>query len=393
VDIRKDLKYNRKIFKELEKNGDKKFNEYLDKSKYQYRVAMQEFVYREYTSLLDFVNRRFLTEGFKLHLFDNFDKYVGRFFTSEEAKKILEYTIVFLGGDPKNTPAFYSLMSHVDFNLGVWYPQGGLNAVAVGISQLAKELGVRFIYNCEARRLDINNHRVSQIVTSKGTLPADVVVVNTDYHFAETKLLPKKSRSYPDKYWQHRTIAPSAFIVYLGLKKRLPRLRHHNLFLDQDWQRHFRDIFQKPGWPKNPSYYVNCPTKTDPTMAPKNKENLFILVPVAAGLRDNPVIRKRYLTQIINHLENLLKTEIAKHIEISRIFSINDFAYDYHAFKGTALGLAHTLWQTALFRPAHRSRKVDNLYYVGQYTHPGIGVPISIISSQIVCPQIIKQYG
>lgn len=388
TDVTSNLDENIRLFESLEMGGGKKLQEYLSKANYQYDVAMQEFIYKSYKSVFDFFNPRLAKEGLSLHLFDGFDNYVMRFFKSDKARKILEYTIVFLGANPKKTPALYSLMSHVDLNLGVWYPMGGIGELAKGMEAVGKEQGVKFVYDAPVSKILVEGGIATGVETPKGTFKADVVVSNADYSHSEMDLLDKKWRSFGKGYWDSRTVAPSGYIIYLGVKKKLKSLLHHNLILEKDWFRHFDSIFEKPEWPGAPSYYVSAPSKTDPAVAPKGHENLFILVPIAAGLEDTAQIRENYYKKILAHMEGVIGEKFQDDIVFSRTYCINDFKSDYNAIKGTALGISHTLLQTAIFRPPHQSGKVKNLYYVGGFTHPGIGVPMVIISSHIVADMI-----
>ncbi len=393
VDLSADLEKNKEKFEQIEAGAGEKLVTYLAQSEYQYNVSMRDFLYRDYTSVLQFFNRRMLVEGSKLHVFESLDKYTKRYFKSEKLRKILEYSMVFLGGAPKNTPAIYSLMSHIDFNLGVWYPDGGIGKVVEAMENLCKSLGVNFVFNSPVTKIITENGITTGVQTAHGVIPADIVVANADYHFVETQLLDKEAQTYKESYWEKRTIAPSAYILFLGINKKINGLTHHNLFFDHDWMRHFDSIFEKPEWPEFPSYYVSCPSKTDPSVAPEDSENLFVLVPVAAGLEDGEELRNAYADKIITSLEKTLGETISSNIVVKKVFSQQDFSSRYNAYKGTALGLSHTLRQTAIFRPRHQSKKVANLFYTGQYTHPGIGMPMCLISSQLVADDIKKKYG
>lgn len=393
VDISKDLEKNLELFEKLEKGAKEKMIKYLETSKYQYDVAMKDFIYKDYRNITDFLKPKLVKEGLRLHFFDKLDSYAQRFFENERIRKILEYTIVFLGGSPYDSPALYSLMSHVDFNLGVWYPMGGIGEIANAMYKVAIEKGVEFKYNKPVTKIIVKNGKTTGVETTSGRFDADLVVVNADMPWAEMNLLDKKYRSYSQRYWDSRKIAPSAYLIYLGLDKKLDNVVHHNLYFDPKWEEHFEQIFKNPKWPDNPSYYLSAPSKTDPVVAPKDNENIFILVPVAAGIEDNNKIREKYFKKIIKHIEKTFGESIIESIKLKRIFAHNDFSNRYNAFKGTALGLAHTLRQTAIFRPQHKSKKVENLFYTGHYNHPGIGVPMVIISSQILNEEIKKQYS
>lgn len=393
LDISSDLETNIKLFESIEPGSGQKLVEYLEQAKYQYDVSMKQFLYKNFTSIFDFFNKRMLTEGRKLHVFENLDAFTKRYFKSERLQKILQYSMVFLGGAPSNTPALYSVINHADFNLGVWYPEGGFASVATAMQKLAESYGAEFIFNSEVTEIVVEDGIAKKVKTAIQEFDADIVIGNGDYHHIETKLLPKAARSYSDRYWNNRTVAPSAFIIYLGLDKELSSLSHHNLVLSNDWTKHFNAIFDKPSWPEEPSYYVCAPAKTDSTVAPAGKENLFVLVPIASGLPETPEFREEFANKIIAHFENEIGETITPHIVVKRIFTGTDFAKDYNAFKGTALGLSHTLMQTAMFRPRMKSKKVKNLYFTGQFTQPGIGVPMTLISGQLTRDNISLDYG
>ncbi len=388
VDISAELEKNLELFEELEPGAKEKMKEYLKKSKYEYDIAMKDFIYKDYKHLTDFFKPKLIVEGTKLHMFEKLDSYAQRYFSSEKIRQILEYTIVFLGGSPYDSPALYSLMSHVDFNMGVWFPKGGMGKLVEAMKTLAIEHGVDFKFNEPVNTIEVEKGKATQVKTDKDTYPADAVVVNADYAWSEMNLLDKKYQTYSNKYWDKRKIAPSAYLLYLGLDKQLKNFEHHNLYFHPEWEKHFDDIFKNPQWPENFSYYVSCISKTDPDTAIKGGENVFVLLPVAAGLEDTEETRKFYFNKIIDHMEKLAKENIRDHIIVKRIFAHDDFSQRYNAYKGTALGLAHTLKQTAIFRPHHQSKKVKNLYYTGHYNHPGIGVPMVIISSQILSDTI-----
>jgi phytoene desaturase len=382
-----------RLFDRLVPDGSTKLKDYLDVAQYQYEIAMQEFMYRDYKTIFDFFNWKVITKGTRLKIFESFDKFARRYFEDADIRKILEYTVVFLGGSPNNTPGLYSIMSHVDFDLGVWYPCGGIGQLVRAFTKLAEEQGVNILLNQDVQKIRVAEGRATKVITDKGEFDADIVLVNADYQFAETELLESRFRTYDRGYWEKKKMGPSAFLIYLGLNKRISGLLHHNLYLDPSWDEHFRSIFDNPAWPESPSYYVSCPSKTDKTVAPEGCENLFILVPVAPGLEDNESIRAKYFKKTLTHLEKLIGEKISDHIIVKRTFAHNDFKHAYNAYKGTALGMSHTLMQTAVFRPAHQSKRVRNLFYTGSYNHPGIGVPMVLISSQIVSKEINEQYG
>ncbi len=391
VDITQDHEHNRQVFESFEPGGAVKLDAYLKQAEYKYRVAMDEFLYREYRHIFQFLNWRLMTEGLKLNVFSNLDRFVRRYFTDPRARHILEYAMVFLGSSPQNAPALYSIMSHVDLNLGVYFPRGGMTKLVQGMAKAAEELGTEFRTGTPATGIGYRNGAVTEVHTPSGAVPADLVVVNADYAWADRNLLPEGMRNYSDGYWDKRVMAPTMFIIYLGLSKKVPQLVHHNLYFSPDWDGHFDAIFGKnKRWPDSPSYYVSCASHDDPGVAPEGKENIFFLVPVAAGLEDDPEFRESYAEKILDHFEGMIGERIRDHIQIKRLFSHRDFAGDYNALKGTALGISHTLGQTAVFRPRMRHRKLGNMFFAGQYTHPGIGVPMTLIASEIIS-DIVKR--
>ncbi len=396
TDVSADLELNIELFNSFEENGGEKLREYLSQAERHYRLAMDEMIYREYDRIWDLFNGRLALEGFKLPLFSNIDGYVSKWFKNSKSKKILEYSIGFIGGSPRNTPALYYIMNHVDLNLGVWYPaEGGISRVVDALMELGKENGVDYRFNSEVTGLDVKNRKVEKVTVGDEIIEPDLVVVNADYPHTEINLLDKRHQTYDENYWESRVIAPSALVLYIGLNKKLEKLDHHNLFLTKDWDQGFESVFnpEKAEWPETPSYYINVTSKTDPTVAPKSGETIFVLVPLAPDLTDTPELREEYYKKLVSHMEALTGESIIGNEVVKRIYCVNDYREDYNAYKGTALGLTHTLRQTALFRPSHKSKKVDNLYYTGHYTHPGIGMPMCLISSQVLSKTIEKRHG
>ncbi len=394
MDISAELEKNYELFDSLEENGAQKLKEYLKSSEELYRFSIDEMLYKDYNSILDFLDGKLILKGYRLNIWENLQHYVNKRFKSDEAHKILEYAIGFLGGAPANTPSFYHLMSHVDLVQGVFYPQGGMRKVVQSIYDIAKSCGVNFKFNEPVEMLEVHDHKIKRVLTNKSVYEPDIVIMNADYAHSELDLLTPENQTYNENYWDKRILAPSAMVVYLGVDYKVEQLAHHNLFLDKDWEEGFDAIFDKKNaaWPENPSYYVNVPSRTDISAAPEGSDTLFLLIPLAPGLEETPELREKFYNKIMDDLESKLEENIRDHIVLKRIFALNDFKDRYNAYKGTALGLSHTLRQSALWRPAHKSKKVKNLYYSGQYTHPGIGVPMTLISSQIVADQLSNKY-
>jgi len=388
VEITPNYTDTKRVFDSLEKNGGAKLDSYLQQARYKYDVAMDQFLYREYNSIFQFFNYRMLKEGLRLNVLEHMDRFVSRTFTDRRAKQLLEYAMVFLGTSPKDAPALYSIMSHVDMNLGVHYPMGGLGTVAQAFARLAEENGVKIRTSSEVTRIRHRAGRIHGVEIGDEFAPADRVVFAGDYPHAEIDLLDHSTRSLNKRYWRRRTLSPSMFLMYIGLDRKLSNFRHHTLYFEEDWNRHFNTIFEEPEWPLDPCFYVSVISKTDPAMAPKGGENVFVLVPVAPGLDDGDEQREEYADHVLDHITRITGEDLRVQQKIQRIFSGRDFISDYNAYRGTALSLAHTLFQTAVFRPPHRSRRVDGLYYTGHYTHPGVGVPMTVIASEIVANEV-----
>jgi phytoene desaturase len=395
VTITSDFEATKRVFEGFEAGAGKKLEEYVANSRYKYNTAMDDFLYREYRHIFQFLNWRLMTEGLRLNVFQSLDLYVRRFFTDVRARQILEYAMVFLGASPSNAPAFYSLISYLDLSDGVYFPEGGMYAIVEGLVKLCNELGVSIEYGTEVEHIDEKKGRLSTIRAKKHgqsqEYTADAVVMCGDYAHADRDLLDPQDANYSRTYWDKAVLAPSMFIAYLGLNREVPEIAHHNLYFSRNWNAHFDSIFKNPQWPDNPCFYLSAASKTDSRAAPQGKENLFLLVPTAPGLADTDEVRRTYYEKSLAHVEQRLGISIRPYIQVERIFSQRDFADSYHAFKGTALGMAHTLWQTAVFRPSMRSKKIKGLFFAGQYTHPGVGIPMTFIASQVVAP-IVTNY-
>lgn len=393
TDVSADLERNLALFERVERGGADALRGYLARSEYQYRVAMERFVYRDYRGVGDVLDRELLLHGTRLRLFGRMDRLVARAFRDDRLRKLLTYNLVFLGCSPSRAPALYALMAHADFNLGVWYPEDGMNGVARGLYRLAQRQGARFVFDSPVTAIRLSGRRATAVESASGSYPADVVLANADYHHVEQTLLPSAARSYSARYWARRVVAPSACIVYLGLDRRVPALAHHNLLLQHGWDEHFRSIFDRPAWPVRPALYVCRPSLTDPAVAPEGSENLFLMMPAAAGLRDDDDARDRCRRLMLRTLETTVGEGIEDSIRVCRVFTHRDFTATFNAFRGTALGLAHTLRQTAFLRPALQSRRVGNLFFAGQYTTPGIGVPMTLIAATIARDRIVVAAG
>jgi phytoene desaturase len=304
----------------------------------------------------------------------------------------MEFPVLFLGAVPENTPALYSLMNYADMSLGTWYPEGGMYKVIEAMVSLAEEKGVKILTDHEVEKIVAKNGKAESVLTAKGAFRADVVVAGADYHHVDQHLLDYEYRNYTPKYWEKRTLAPSSLLFYIGLNKKLENITHHMLFFDEDFGPHAKEIYEMPGWPSKPLFYLSATSVSDDTVAPKGCENLILLIPVAPGLKDDEATREKYYNIIMDRLEVLIGQEVRNHVIFKQSYAHNDFIKDYHAFRGNAYGLANTLKQTAILKPSLKNRHLKNLYYTGQLTVPGPGVPPTLISGQVVANEIKKDF-
>jgi phytoene desaturase len=364
----------------------------MDEAAYKYQVGINELVYKPSRSVFEFLDFRLLNGLLKMQLFTSIRKHINSLFQHEKIKKILEFPVYFLGALPENTPALYSLMNYADLKLKTWYPMGGMHEIVKAMVKVAEEQGVTFLYNQNVKRIDIVNKDARKVITDTQTFDADIVVAGADYHHIEQQVIEKPFRQYDESYWDKRVMAPSSLIFYLGLNKKLNHLLHHNLFFDESFELFAKEIYTHPQWPSKPLFYVSVTSKTDSTAAPEGMENVFILIPVAPGLEDTDAIREKYFQLVINRLETLTGEKIQEHIVYKKSFAHKDFQSRYNAYKGNAYGLANTLLQTAIFKPSLKNPKIDNLYFTGQLTVPGPGVPPSIISGKVVSEEVYKEY-
>jgi phytoene desaturase len=393
VDVPASLEELKRLFEQWEKGSAKKLDAFLQQAAYKYEVGIEKLVYKPSRSISEFISLKLLMDVLRMDVFQSIHKHIRRYFSHEKIIKLLEFPILFLGALPENTPALYSLMNYADIKLGTWYPMGGMHKIVEGMVQLAEEKGVKFLYGQDVQEIQVNEGRATGVSTSIDVIEADIIVASADYHHVETNLLPQKDRSYSDSYWESRVMAPSSLLFYLGVNKKLQNLQHHNLFFDEDFGPHAQEIYESPAWPSKPLFYVSAPSITDASVAPEGCENLFMLIPVAPGLEDSEEIREYYYNLLMDRLERITKQEIRTAVVFKRSYAHQDFIKDYHAFKGNAYGLANTLMQTALLKPSLKSKKVNNLFYTGQLTVPGPGVPPSLISGRVVAAEVIKEFA
>ncbi len=380
------------LFESIEPGSSAKLKKFLKEAEYKYRVGMKEFVYKPSLSVTEFFDLRILKSLFRMGMFQSIHQYVRKNFKDPRLIQILEFPILFLGAAPKDTPSLYTLMNHADLTLGTWYPDGGFYAVIKGMEKLALEQGVKFHYGAGAESISVANGKADGVIVNGEKYDADVIVGSADYHHVEQHLLPEKYRTYSQKYWDERNMAPSALLFFMGFDKKIKNLLHHNLLFDEDFDNHAAAIYEQPHWPEQPLLYVSVTSRTDKNVAPEGHENVVVLIPVAPGIDGSQHIRDDYLDLVLNRIETLTGDNIKDHLVYSRSYAHEEFAGEYNAFKGNAYGLSNTLRQTAILKPSIVHKKLPNMFYTGQLTTPGPGVPPVIISGQVVAAQIAKRF-
>ncbi len=379
------------LFEQYEKGSSQNLRKFLKEAKYKYEVGMNEFVHKPGHSIWEFADFRVVSALFRLQMFQSISSHIKKLFKHPQLIQLLEFPVLFLGATPEKTPAMYSLMNYADISQGTWYPLGGMHEIVKAMMAVCEEQGVKIRLGEEVTKVVSSNGKASEIETVNGKYATDMVVGAADYHHIEQTLLDDSDKMYSDKYWQRRTMAPSSLLFYIGLNSKIDNLLHHNLFFDEDFHQHAIDIYEKPKWPDKPLFYACCPSKTDASVAPEGSENLFLLIPLAPGLKDDSEeVREKYYNLMMDRLEEVAGHSVRDKVVYKRSFAHKEFVEDYHAFKGNAYGLANTLWQTAFLKPKMKSKKLKNLFFTGQLTTPGPGVPPSIISGEVVANEIVK---
>ena len=375
-------------FEAIEEGSGQILKDFMAEAKSNYDIAIKELVYRPGVSPLELVT---VETAKKIgQFFSNISKDVRSKFKNERLIHILEFPVLFLGAKPSDTPSFYSFMNYADFGLGTWHPKTGMFDLVRAMESLALELGVIFETNANIEKISVENKIARSIVVNGKKIPSDIILSGADYHHTET-LLDQEHRVYFEAYWDSRVFAPSSLLFYVGFNKKIKNISHHALFFDVDFEQHAKDIYDEPQWPKEPLFYANFPSITDTTAAPEGMESGFFLVPLAPGIVDNEDLRNQYFDKIMERFELLTQQEIKNSIIFKQSFCKNDFVSEYNSYKGNAYGMANTLLQTAFLRPKLKSKKVRNLYFTGQLTVPGPGVPPALISGKLVSELIDKQ--
>ena len=376
-------------FESIEAGSGQKLASFMKEAQANYDIAIKDLVYRPGESILELVT---LETTKRVHqFFSNISCDVRKKFKNKRLIQVLEFPVLFLGAKPSDTPSFYSFMNYADFGLGTWQPTGGMYQVILAMKKLAEQLGVIIHTNASVEKIIVENKKAVGIVIEGKIINADIILSGADYHHSETLLEPK-FRQYSEKYWEQKTFAPSSLLFYVGFDKKLKNVAHHNLFFDVDFELHASEIYDNPKWPTEPLFYANFTSVTGKNLAPEGCENGFFLIPIAPGIEDTDELRAIYFNKIIERFEKITNQNVRDSIIFKESFCVKDFVKEYNSYKGNAYGMANTIMQTAFLRPKIKSKKVSNLYFTGQLTVPGPGVPPSLISGKIASERIIKDF-
>ena len=388
-----DILKNESIFENLEKGSFLKFKEYMELMESSYFLVRDQFILNE-INFFNLLNPSLLDLAKKINPFENIDKYLRKKFENIKIIKSLEFNSLFLGTNPKNSPSIFGMINYFMFNKGVYYPPGGIYKIIEKIIEINKNLGVNFFVNKEVKKIIIENKKAKGIVLENGDyVEADLIISNVDLQYTEMKLIDEnKYRTYDENFWRKIKLSPSAFIIFLGLKKKIENITHHNFYFCDDWDTNFKQIFNYNKLPDNPSFYISSTSIIENSVAPQGNEQFFILIPISAGLKINEKDKSDFKNKIYKIIEEKMEISNFKNlIDFEKIFEVNDFINYYNSFQGNALGPIHNLKQT-IFRPKNKSKKIDNLYYVGAYVNPGIGMPMVIASAIITYKKILNDF-
>ncbi|WP_437399682.1 phytoene desaturase family protein [Flagellimonas lutimaris] len=375
-------------FERIESGSSKHLQQFISEAQKNYDIAINKVVLRPGLSPLELVTKETVLKVDQF--FKTISQQVRKRFKNPKLISTLEFPVLFLGAKPSKTPSFYNFMNFADFGLGTWHPKGGMYEIIKAMKSVAEELGVTIHTDSPATHILVSDGEILGIRSQGKNHLGDYVVSGADYHHSET-LLDKKYRQYSEDYWDKKTYAPSSLLFYIGFDEKLKNIEHHNLFFDTDFEKHAQEIYDNPQWPSNPLFYANFPSVTDASMAPNGKETGFFLVPIAPGLEDTPQLRDQYFDIVMDRFEKLTHQSVKNSVIFKESFCVNDFVEQYNSYKGNAYGLANTLRQTAFLRPNLKSSKVKNLFFTGQLTVPGPGVPPSLISGKLVADLILKE--
>ncbi|WBV58120.1 phytoene desaturase family protein [Chryseobacterium daecheongense] len=380
----------RDLFEKIEPGAGRRYDQFMQSAQFKYETGMKDFVTKPCYSWLEFASLKIAGSALKLDLVSNFRKYVSGYFSDPKLRSLMEFPVIFLGASPQHIPALYSLMNYGGYVLGTKYPMGGFYQLVLAMKKVAEKQGATFHFNHNVQQFNTEKGKVTSIRINGEDREFDAVIASSDYHHTET-LIPESLRNYTDAYWKTRTFAPSCLIYYLGVKGKIPHLKHHTLFFENELDDHIDCIYKDKKWPSKPLFYVCCPSKTDPDVAPQDGENLFLLLPLAPGIHDEESLREQYLMKMLARIEKHTgESGLLSRIEYKRSYCVSDFISDYNAYEGNAYGLSNTLSQTAVLKPKIRNKKIKNLFYTGQLTVPGPGVPPSVISGKIVAAEVSK---
>lgn len=368
-----------------------RYLEFLAMGRKQYTTSLQKFVGRNFDSVLQFLTPDSIKKVIEIKALKKMYPEVSKYFRDDRLRAALTFQTMYLGISPYEAPAVYGLLPFTELAVGIWFPKGGMYALPLALEKVCREENVRFHYGQEIRRIVVRGGQAKGVELPDGTIvEADAVLCNADLPWAYRNLLDKKDTSLPKA--EKLRYTSSAFMMYLGVRRRYDALEHHNVYFGGDYRASFDDIFQKFRVPDDPSFYVNAPAHTDPSLAPEGKDALYILVPVPhrhASIDwkvEGPKVRAKVFERLAKQGFDTLERDI----EVERHFTPDDYATTLNLERGSAFGLSHNFMQVGPFRPTNQDPNVRNLFFVGASTQPGTGLPMVMLSAKLVTERVLQ---
>lgn len=378
----------------VEKTAFTGFLHYIAEGNVHYKLSVEKFLGRNFRNIFEYFSPRNLPLLFRLKALQKHYANTGRFFKDERLKAAFTFQNMYLGLSPFDAPATYSLLQYTELAEGVWYPMGGMYRAIESLVGIAEKLGVRFIYNCPVREIQTEGSRVRGVTTEDGReFLADIFVGNADLPYIFRKLLPESRAAHAlsDKKYTCSTI-----MFYWAVDKQYPQINHHNVFLGGDYEDSFKRIFNDHDLPRDPSFYVHAPARTDPSAAPAGQDTLYVLVPVghldAARPQDWNARVQQARTAVIGRLSREMGIDdLGQHLKFEIVYQPETWKQQFNLEKGAAFGLSHNFTQVGYLRPQNRHSRYKNLYFAGASTHPGTGLPIVLLSAKLTTQRILQE--
>ena len=370
---------------------------FLEDAGRKYRIGRSQFVEKNFPKAADFFTASNLKLLGQLNALDKLYSHVSQFFKDDRLRQAFSMQSMYLGISPFEAPAVYTLLPYTELaEDGLYYPEGGIYALPKAMAAVAQKLGVQIETNQNVTQIMVKGGKARGVCVDGEMLPADLVISNADLPYTYTDLLAERPAKYAEEGWKKQPFTSSAFMLYLGTDKVYPKLHHHNFFLSSDYKRNFEEIFDAKVPPRDPSFYLNAPGRTDPSVAPPGCDNLFVLVPIphlTDQMQWDAGQVEKFKTKVYDKLEAAGLTDLRKHVVVEEVVTPHEWCDQYNLKYGAAFGLSHGILQVGYFRPGNKARDVDSLYFVGASTVPGTGVPLVCLGAKLVTERILMDFA